>query len=99
MSMNLRTPFYSGTPLDTGFTGDLALPAPFGQATFNAVKLRRNGLLAALSLQDFNMIAPDLEEIEIRSGTILQQAGQPVEQAIFLISGIATVLGSNSRCD
>jgi len=96
MSMNRRTPFYSGTPVSTECLGGLVLPTPFGRASFNNTRLRGNGLLAALPVHDLDLIAPDLEEIEIRAGTTLQKAGQPVEHVMFLTSGLATALVSNS---
>lgn len=98
MSMNLRTPF-SGTPFAADRAGGLTLPRPIDRASFKDEGPRRNGLLAVLPVQDLHLLTPDLDEIEIRSGTTLQKARKPVEYAIFLISGLATVLGSNSMSD
>lgn len=99
MSMNRRTPFYSGTPVSTGRAGGLVLPAPFGRTGFQHLSQRRNGLLSTLPVQDLHLIAPDLEEVEIKGGATLQKAGRPVERAVFLVSGLATVLASNAKSD
>lgn len=62
------------------------LPRPNGQ----------NHLIETLSPDDRALLQPHLTAIELEQGMILEEPGQPVEQIIFPVSGIASIIAMNA---
>src|SRR5687768_14995171 len=58
----------------------------------------RNQLLAALSVQDLDIIRPYLTKVSIKKREILQEPNRPLNYAYFIESGIASLL-SRTRKD
>jgi CRP-like cAMP-binding protein len=52
----------------------------------------RNGLLAALSSDDFALLAPNLREALLLPGDLLHQPGEKIEHVYFLQSGIVSLM-------
>jgi CRP-like cAMP-binding protein len=57
---------------------------------------RRNRLLAALTSADHSFLAPHLKELSLELGSVLQEAGEPVEQIYFPHQGIVSLLAMMS---
>ena len=53
---------------------------------------RRNRLLAALTSADHTLLAPHLKELSFELGSLLQEAGEPVEQIYFPHQGMVSLL-------
>ena len=53
---------------------------------------RRNRLLAALSVQDQALLQAYLADVTLEVGTLLQEAGRPIEQVYFPQSGMVSLL-------
>ena len=49
----------------------------------SAPTARRNRLLSALSSSDQSLLDPHLETLSIKPGTLLQEAGEPIDQVYF----------------
>ena len=60
--------------------------------TRSASSARRNRLLAALSSLDQSLLDPHLETLPIKQGTLLQEAGEPVDQVYFPQEGMVSLL-------
>lgn len=60
--------------------------------TRSASSARRNRLLAALSSSDQSLLDPHLETLPIKQGTLLQEAGEPVDQVYFPQEGMVSLL-------
>jgi CRP-like cAMP-binding protein len=59
----------------------------------DAVSLnRQNRLLAFLAAGDFALLAPHLKDISPKQGTVLQEAGDPIELVYFPHSGMISLL-------
>ena len=54
--------------------------------------LMANKLLAALPSADFETVAPHLERVELRKGTVLAKPDEPVDHVHFLESGLGSVV-------
>jgi hypothetical protein len=71
---------------------------PTGRAGNTAMALehsgqgRRNRLLAALTSADHSLLAPHLKELSLELGSLLQEAGEPVEQIYFPHQGMVSLL-------
>lgn len=52
----------------------------------------RNLLLASLAPADGALLAPHLKDIEVKQGTLLQEAGDPIQLVYFPHSGMISVL-------
>jgi len=52
----------------------------------------RNLLLASLAPADGAVLAPHLKDIEVKQGTLLQEAGDPIELVYFPHSGMISIL-------
>ncbi|MGA2128785.1 MAG: hypothetical protein ABSG76_21855, partial [Xanthobacteraceae bacterium] len=52
--------------------------------TADPERLGSNRLLAALSAVDFSTIAPCIEEVELESGFVIQEAGAAIEHVHFI---------------
>jgi hypothetical protein len=52
----------------------------------------RNRLLAALSPDDFALLAPHLREVRLFHGDLLHRPGERIEQVYFLTSGIVSLM-------
>jgi CRP-like cAMP-binding protein len=53
---------------------------------------RRNRLLAALTSEDHSLLAPHLNELSLELGSLLQEAGEPVEFVYFPHEGMISLL-------
>lgn len=53
---------------------------------------RRNRLLAALTSADHSLLAPHLKELSFELGSLLQEAGEPVERIYFPHQGMVSLL-------
>jgi CRP-like cAMP-binding protein len=53
---------------------------------------RRNRLLAALSSTDRSLLEPHFTEMSFKTGALLQEAGQPIEQVYFPHEGMISLL-------
>ena len=53
---------------------------------------RRNRLLAALTSADHSLLAPHLKELSLELGSLLQEAGEPVQQIYFPHQGMISLL-------
>jgi len=56
----------------------------------------RNRLLRALTLEDFALVGPHLEPVELSKGKILIEPNQSVEYVTFPECGVASVVALNS---
>jgi hypothetical protein len=52
---------------------------------------RRNRLLAALTSADHSLLAPHLKELSLELGSLLQEAGEPVQQIYFPHQGMISL--------
>ena len=52
----------------------------------------RNRLLGALSPADFSLLAPNLKNVPLVLGDILQEAGDPIKQVYFPQDGMISLL-------
>ena len=55
-------------------------------------RLIRNRILAALPAEEFALIAPDLQRVELTLGESLHRAGEKIEQVYFVESGFISAL-------
>jgi CRP-like cAMP-binding protein len=75
-----------------------AVIGPTGRAGNTAMALehsgqgRRNRLLAALTSADHSLLAPHLKELSLKLGTLLLEAGEPVQQIYFPHQGMISLL-------
>jgi len=53
---------------------------------------RRNRLLAALTSEDHSLLAPHFKELPVELGSLLQEAGEPVEYVYFPHEGMISLL-------
>lgn len=53
---------------------------------------RRNRLLAALTSEDHSLLAPHFKELSLEVGSLLQEAGEPVEYVYFPHEGMVSLL-------
>ena len=53
---------------------------------------RQNRLLFALTPEDHSLLAPHLKEQSLKLGTLVQEAGEPVEQIYFPHQGMVSLL-------
>ena len=53
---------------------------------------RRNLLLASLPAKDFALLAPQLKDIVLEQGTVLQEQGERIDQVYFPHDGIVSLL-------
>ena len=53
---------------------------------------RRNLLLASLPAEDFALLAPQLKDIVLEQGTVLQEQGERIDQVYFPYDGIVSLL-------
>ncbi|HEY8031978.1 MAG TPA: Crp/Fnr family transcriptional regulator [Methylocella sp.] len=53
---------------------------------------RRNRLLAALTSADHTLLAPHLKDLSFELGSLLQEAGEPVERIYFPHQGMVSLL-------
>ena len=53
---------------------------------------RRNRLLAALTSADHSLLVPHLKELSLELGSLLQEAGEPVQQIYFPHQGMISLL-------
>ena len=53
---------------------------------------RRNLLLASLPAKDFALLAPQLKEIVLEQGVVLQEQGERIDQVYFPHDGIVSLL-------
>jgi len=60
--------------------------------TRSAPSARRNRLIAALSSSDQSLLVPHLETLPIKQGTLLQEAGEPIDQVYFPQGGMISLL-------
>jgi CRP-like cAMP-binding protein len=58
----------------------------------NGVGNGRNRLLAALSPADFSLLAPNLKDISLTQGDVLQEAGEAIQHVYFPHSGMISLL-------
>lgn len=56
----------------------------------------RNRLLRALSPEDFALVGPHLEQVELPKRQVLIEPNQPIEYVYFPESGVASVVALNS---
>ena len=56
----------------------------------------RNRLLAALTSADHSLLAPHLKELSLKLGSLIQEAGEPVEQIYFPHQGMISLLAMMS---
>jgi CRP-like cAMP-binding protein len=56
------------------------------------VHVRRNRLLAALRAGEISLLVPDLREMTLTMGDVLQEPGEPVTQICFPGSGMVSLL-------
>jgi CRP-like cAMP-binding protein len=61
-------------------------------ASDHVAENRRNRLLVALTPEDHSLLAPHLAELSLKLGTLLQEAGKPVENIYFPHQGMASLL-------
>src|SRR5690349_4216771 len=57
----------------------------------------RNGLLATLSPENLNCLAPQLERVPLPVGTRLVEPNTPIEHVYFLEAGIASVVATTPQ--
>jgi CRP-like cAMP-binding protein len=53
---------------------------------------RRNRLVAALTSEDYSLLAPHFKELLLEIGSLLQEAGEPVEHIFFPHQGMVSLL-------
>ena len=53
---------------------------------------RRYLLLASLPAEDFALLAPQLKDIVLEQGTVLQEQGERIDQVYFPYDGIVSLL-------
>ncbi len=53
---------------------------------------RRNLLLASLPAKDFALLAPQLKDIVLEQGAVLQEQGERIDQVYFPHDGIVSLL-------
>jgi CRP-like cAMP-binding protein len=53
---------------------------------------RRNRLLAALTSEDCSLLAPHFRELSLEVGSLVQEAGEPVEYVYFPHAGMVSLL-------
>jgi len=70
----------------TGRAGNTAM------ASEHSGQGRRNRLLAALTSADHSLLAPHLKELSLELGSLLQEAGEPVQQIYFPHQGMISLL-------
>jgi CRP-like cAMP-binding protein len=58
----------------------------------SAASARRNRLIAALSPSDQSIFHPHLETLSIKQGTLLREAGEPIDQVYFPQEGMISLL-------
>jgi hypothetical protein len=58
----------------------------------NGVDNGRNRLLAALLPADFSLLAPNLKDISLTQGDVLQEAGETIQHVYFPQSGMISLL-------
>lgn len=56
-----------------------------------------NELLAALPVRDFDLLRPQLRQVELKFGQVLIEAGGPVKQVLFPHGGIVSTMELLSR--
>jgi CRP-like cAMP-binding protein len=61
--------------------------------------LARNRVLGLLSPQDFALLAPHLRDIMLEGGSVLHDAGDPVEQVYFPHGGMITLFAPSHDAD
>src|SRR5215212_4171289 len=54
-----------------------------------------NRLLSFLSPEDRKLLTPDLEQVNLETRHVLEQANQPIEHIYFLEDGIASMVGDS----
>ena len=57
-------------------------------------KSPRNRLLRALSPDDFGLVGPQLEPIEVPLRTVFEKPNKPIEHVYFIESGMASVVAN-----
>jgi hypothetical protein len=88
--LSARQPFSSLRSFGpTGRAGNTAM------ASERSGQGRRNRLLAALTSADHSLLAPHLKELSLELGSLLQEAGEPVEQ-IPSTRGLAAASARNA---
>ena len=70
----------------TGRAGNTAM------ASEHSGRGRRNRLLAALTSADHSLLVPHLKELSLELGSLLQEAGEPVQQIYFPHQGMISLL-------
>jgi hypothetical protein len=65
-------------------------------ASDHVAESRRNGLLAALTPEDYSLLAPHLKELSLKVGSLLQEAGEPIENIYFPHQGMISLLAMMS---
>ena len=68
-----------------------------GQLAHASMEPRRNRLLASLPIAEFARIAPRLERVSLRPGTVLHAAGRPVGRLLFPIDCLVALLHGTSE--
>jgi CRP-like cAMP-binding protein len=63
--------------------------------TENHESFTQNYLLAALTKDDLQLLAPSLEWVDLFQGKILSEAGQKLDYAYFPTSGICSIIAQN----
>jgi CRP-like cAMP-binding protein len=53
---------------------------------------RTNRFLASLLLHDYLLLAPNLRTVTLEQGTVLHDAGEPIEHVYFPHSGMVSVV-------
>src|SRR4051812_16395600 len=52
----------------------------------------QNRLLAALSASDYSLLRPNLKEVMLKQGDVLQDAGERIQYVYFPLSGMISLL-------
>jgi CRP-like cAMP-binding protein len=52
----------------------------------------RNHLLAALSIDDFALLQPQLEQVDLELRQLMFRAGEPISHVIFPVSGLISIV-------
>jgi len=53
---------------------------------------RKNGILASLPDKEWKSVQPHLEEVELNFGEVLCNPEQPIHNAYFMVSGVASLI-------
>jgi CRP-like cAMP-binding protein len=56
-----------------------------------------NRILQALTKEELTILAPHLEEVSVRSGVILTEAGQPARHLFFPVTAVLCLCGTTER--